>query len=137
MSGNFYQFLNQVLIRLLHRAKHVPVELTVEAIKRHLEHKTEPNGEDLKSLLASYGIRIPAEMPASELEKLKGKGNPGSAWTVPVDGKVCPGDYPIKGSARKVYHVPGGRFYAETCPVRCFATKADAEAAGFRASRRG
>ncbi|HJQ24750.1 MAG TPA: hypothetical protein VKA60_12610 [Blastocatellia bacterium] len=136
MGGIFNQLLNQILMKLFHHAKHVPVELTMEAIKRYRDQKVEPNVEDLKSLLAKYGISSPAEMPASEAEKSKGKDSPSSAGTVPVDGKVCPSDYPIKGSAKKIYHVPGGRFYAETSPVRCFATKADAEAAGFRASRR-
>ena len=54
----------------------------------------------------------------------------------PVDGQ-CPGK--IKGnigSSGKIYHVPGGAFYDRTYAEECFDTAAEAEAAGFRKSRR-
>jgi hypothetical protein len=54
----------------------------------------------------------------------------------PTEGDKCPDGYPIKVSAKNIYHVPGGRFYTMTRPVRCFATEADAKAAGFRPSQR-
>jgi hypothetical protein len=56
----------------------------------------------------------------------------------PVDG-ACPASHPIKGnhssSGDFIYHVPGSRNYDRTTPDACFATEADAEAAGFRAPR--
>ena len=45
----------------------------------------------------------------------------------------------IKGnisSSGKIYHLPGGAFYKRTNPEMCFATEADAQAAGFRKSQR-
>jgi len=52
----------------------------------------------------------------------------------------CPPGYPVKGNinsrGEKIYHVPGGQFYDRTKPEYCFCTPADAEAAGFRASKR-
>ena len=57
-------------------------------------------------------------------------------WVAPVDG-VCPDGYPIKGNESSgIYHVPGGRFYERTIPERCYADEADAEADGYRRSKR-
>lgn len=44
----------------------------------------------------------------------------------------------IKGniaSSGKIYHVQGGSFYARVKPEQCFATEAEAIAAGFRKSK--
>lgn len=78
----------------------------------------------------------PAESPASRPDESRTNTGSGKAWVSPVDGYKCPDGYPVKGSARYVYHVPGGRFYERTRPIRCFATTAEAEAAGFLASQR-
>lgn len=55
-------------------------------------------------------------------------------------GGSCPAGAPIKGndssSGELIYHSPGGAFYDRTNPEECFATGADAEAAGYRASQR-
>lgn len=51
----------------------------------------------------------------------------------------CPPDYPVKGNngkSGKIYHVPGSASYKATHPERCYATAADAEAAGYRAPRK-
>jgi hypothetical protein len=49
----------------------------------------------------------------------------------------CPLAQPVKGNREsKIYHLPGGQFYASTRPEACFATPADAEAAGYRRSTR-
>ena len=56
---------------------------------------------------------------------------------VPGPGGICPDGYPIKVSRSRVYHVPGGRYYETTAAIRCFATAADAKAAGYFASKRG
>lgn len=45
----------------------------------------------------------------------------------------------IKGnisSKSKIYHMPGGAFYEKTQPEQCFATEAEAQAAGFVKSKR-
>lgn len=51
----------------------------------------------------------------------------------PATRNTCPPGYPVKGNAgSKIYHVFGGASYNVTNPETCFATPADAEAAGFR-----
>ena len=67
---------------------------------------------------------------------------PGSA-SAPAGGRVaptgmtCPDTNPIKGNrASMIYHQPGGAFYEQTRPEDCFASPADAEAAGYRRSQR-
>jgi hypothetical protein len=40
----------------------------------------------------------------------------------------------IGASGSKVYHMPGGSFYNRTKAEACFATEAEAQAAGFRKS---
>jgi hypothetical protein len=48
----------------------------------------------------------------------------------------CPEGYPIKGNASsQIYHLPGQGSYENTVPEICFATEADAENAGYRASK--
>jgi hypothetical protein len=47
-------------------------------------------------------------------------------------GPDCPDDYPIKDNAdSRIYHVPASPVYAATQPEVCFATEADARAAGY------
>lgn len=55
-------------------------------------------------------------------------------WTEPVDGG-CPEGYPVKVAASGIYHVPGGRSYDRTTPVRCYADAASAEADGYRQAK--
>lgn len=56
-------------------------------------------------------------------------------WVAPVD-RQCPDGYPIKGNdSSKIYHLPGGRFYARTVPERCYANEEDAIADGYRAAK--
>jgi hypothetical protein len=66
---------------------------------------------------------------------------PRGAGEAAPQGADCPAAYPVKGdissaTGDRIYHVPGGQFYAVTQPDACFATPTDAEAAGFRASER-
>ena len=51
-------------------------------------------------------------------------------------GSDCPVQVPIKGNQSGLYHVPGGASYAATKPEACFATTADADAAGFTRAKR-
>jgi hypothetical protein len=74
----------------------------------------------------------------NRLAPLPGLGDGGVS---PVDALTCPAGYPIKGNTqkstgRKLYHLPGEGSYNRTKPEVCFATRADAEAAGYAYSRR-
>jgi hypothetical protein len=52
-------------------------------------------------------------------------------------GKNCPASHPIKGNASsRIYHKPGGQYYARTIPEECFKTETAAKAAGYRKSKR-
>jgi micrococcal nuclease len=54
----------------------------------------------------------------------------------PMSEDSCPPGYPIKANGDSgIYHVPGGAYYNVTNPEECFATEADAQAAGYRASQ--
>ncbi len=65
-------------------------------------------------------------------------GNERAASSVP-NGPDCAAGTPVKGnisdSGSKIYHLPGWRFYDNTWPEECFRSAADAESAGFRASK--
>jgi hypothetical protein len=58
----------------------------------------------------------------------------------PATRSDCPAGYPIKGNINAggahIFHVPGGAFYTQTNPERCFAAPADAAQAGFRPAQR-
>lgn len=60
----------------------------------------------------------------------------GTGWVRGDGSRDCPEGFPVKGNASsKIYHVPGGRSYDATEPEICFATEAEAEAAGYRAAK--
>jgi len=62
---------------------------------------------------------------------------PGGGGSVSPLGNDCPPQAPIKGNQSSgIYHVPSGQFYARTNPEECFASEADASAAGYRKSKR-
>ena len=91
---------------------------------------------------------IKIEEPATQLQpnntaEVKGlqSVNPISTTTknslLPTPEGDCAGK--IKGnisSASRIYHLPGGAFYKRTAAEACFNTEAEAQAAGFRKSRR-
>ena len=54
----------------------------------------------------------------------------------PASGGDCPADKPIKGSRSHIYHLQNDPNYKATTPVACFASEADALAAGYRAPKR-
>jgi micrococcal nuclease len=63
-------------------------------------------------------------------------GSSGSGSAPPISENSCPPGFTIKGNGDSgIYHVPGGAYYDATNPEVCFATPADAQAAGFRASQ--
>ncbi|MFN8513881.1 MAG: hypothetical protein U0841_15120 [Chloroflexia bacterium] len=57
---------------------------------------------------------------------------------MPTDGQ-CPASHPIKGNINRngllIFHTPDSNNYERTKAEACFASEADAEAAGFRKSR--
>ncbi len=55
---------------------------------------------------------------------------------IPADAGACPSTHPVKVSASGLYHVSTGAYYKRTSAVTCFASSADAAAAGYRASSR-
>jgi micrococcal nuclease len=58
------------------------------------------------------------------------------SWPVAGDTHPCPQSRPVKGNENSmIAHEPGDRYYAVTRPEQCFATMADAEAAGFRPAK--
>jgi hypothetical protein len=62
---------------------------------------------------------------------------PGGTGRAAPNGMACPASHPIKGNrSSMIYHRPGAEFYDQTRPEDCFASPADAEAAGYRASQR-
>jgi micrococcal nuclease len=64
-----------------------------------------------------------------------GTGGSTGGSTAPVGGS-CPPSAPIKGNASSmIYHLPGQAYYDVTVPEECFATTAQAEAAGYRAAK--
>jgi beta-lactamase superfamily II metal-dependent hydrolase len=77
---------------------------------------------------------VPAAAPTSA----------GSPTDVPAGGVRpaseydCPASHPIKGNRGDdwIYHAPGTTYFSRTKPEECFATEADARAAGYRAPKR-
>jgi hypothetical protein len=68
-----------------------------------------------------------------------------SLSVAPLDVNTCPATHPVKGNKAgrqanrpvdPIYHVPESRWYDATDPEECFATPADAQAAGYRAPLR-
>jgi hypothetical protein len=58
----------------------------------------------------------------------------------PITPWSCPDTHPIKGyvsteSGVRVYHMPGGRFYEEASPERCYASDEEARRDGSRPAR--
>jgi hypothetical protein len=59
----------------------------------------------------------------------------GQRWVLPVNGD-CPDGYPLKANDNsKIFHSPGGRFYARTVAERCYANADDAVADGYRPAK--
>lgn len=83
----------------------------------------------------SFGV--PVTPTSSATRTTTPRPSPGGAidhaGVPPLSAFECPPDYPIKGNADSgIYHQPGDPAYLRTKPEICFATPADAHAAGFR-----
>ena len=78
------------------------------------------------------------EQPKSQNTSINNDSNPtvNPVDSINLDPANCSA---IKGNvsgSNKTYHVPGGSFYDRTTPEMCFATEAEAQAAGFTKSSR-
>ena len=73
--------------------------------------------------------------PSSPVTNGADEAGPSARWLAPKDGE-CPTGYPVKANdSSRIFHVPGGRFYARTVPERCYATAEDAIADGYRPAK--
>ncbi len=88
-----------------------------------------------ETTLDDRGEESPATPSSSESATIAA----GLDGSVPGNGtRECPEGFPVKGNADSmIYHEPGQPSYAATIAEVCFASAAAAEAAGFRAPRRG
>ena len=86
-------------------------------------------------------VETPAAGPGSPDPTAEGLDLAGAGDDERVDGAYIPEPdatgcliiYPIKGNRRsRIYHLPGDPEYASMRPGICFATRRDAEAAGYR-----
>ena len=80
----------------------------------------------------------PSPQPAQATPEPETPTTPAQSGRItPLPDGSCPSEAPIKGNAQShIYHVPNGQFYGKTKAEACFANASDAQAAGFRASKR-
>jgi micrococcal nuclease len=83
----------------------------------------------------------PAPEPPPDLDAPDAPAPAAAGSALPLPGGDCPESAPIKGnrtssSGDLIYHVRGGQFYEKTKAEECFANASEAEAAGYRASKR-
>lgn len=76
-------------------------------------------------------VIVPTKVPAAPAAAAPAKPSGARA----PQGSDCPAGFPFKGNQSGIYHRPGGGSYKSTKPEQCFATSAEAEAAGYRAAK--
>lgn len=77
------------------------------------------------------------EAPTSEPVPLIQQQPAAQAGGIRAEAGTCPDSHPIKGNINeredtRIYHMPGSQSYRQTKPEECFATEADAQAAGYK-----
>lgn len=77
---------------------------------------------------------IPAKKPAAAAVNGQVLGKTQTTTSTGASACVVKGN--ISATGKKIYHVVGGAFYARVKPEQCFATEAEAQAAGFTKSSR-
>lgn len=96
-------------------------------------------GYAMTRLNGAPGATPKPQAPVQPAAKPAPSAKPSAPRAAP-QGSACPATHPIKGnkssSGEMIYHAPNGQFYSRTQPEACFATGADAQAAGYRASQR-
>lgn len=96
---------------------------------------TEFPGDDRFATVSTSSTGPSGVTPVGGKDATSGRSRkPAPAGAVRGDGsRECPADFPIKGNANShIYHRPTDASYESTIPEFCFATEADAKAAGFR-----
>jgi hypothetical protein len=79
---------------------------------------------------AESSVAAPAEAAAAS-----DQASAGQRWRPPINGD-CPDGYPLKANDNsRIFHSPGGRFYARTVAERCYANADDAIADGYRPAK--
>ena len=133
--------MRTVRTRLLRLFKIVAVAGLVSGMVRALRRRRAPQvtGEARWPPLAEEPSPTPRRGPVTFDESpAASAGDDAPGWVEPVDG-ACPSSHPIKGNLSRnnvlIFHLPGTNNYERTKPEACFATEADAEAAGFRKAR--
>jgi hypothetical protein len=97
----------------------------------NLNRKSSVNAPVTAASNNSYYTQKEASTQTAPVESIEAKT---SSESLPVSPD-CGGK--IKGSSSHKYHMPGGAFYTRTThPIACFATEAEAVAAGFAKSSR-
>jgi hypothetical protein len=78
--------------------------------------------------------------PAAPVRPQSGSAEAIVGGVPPIARGTCPDGSLVKGNINErgqwISHVPGGEYYVQTHPERCFASEAEAWHAGFRPSRR-
>lgn len=99
------------------------------------DQEKDSRGEWLPGTTGEYKARC--DRARVEYLSLSGPGvSAGDSGSVSGSGTTCPADHPVKGNDNSmIYHVSGQRYYAVTNARHCFRSQADAEAAGYRASK--
>ena len=100
---------------------------------------TAPDVEQPAAIEPTATIEVPAEQPTEAPVVDEPVAAPAVSGPVAPTGDECPPEAMIKGNQGTsgwIYHRPGGSSYRRTDPEQCFATSADAEAAGYRAAKR-
>jgi micrococcal nuclease len=94
------------------------------------------DGQACEASPSGGGVGSGTSIPQPGVASQPGAG-PNGGGVPPMAENSCPPGYPIKGNGDSgIYHVPGGAYYDVTNPEEGFATEADAQAAGYRASER-
>jgi hypothetical protein len=98
---------------------------TLEAAEPRVEEAPKPK-RTRKPKPVAEPVEPPAEAPIIDPDWVRGDGT-----------DECPATHPVKAKATSmIYYVPESGHYGLTIPDVCFASPADAEAAGYRAPRR-
>jgi len=105
------------------------------------QREARDTGRGLWGSCGDFGVPVTPPTPTPEPVQVAPEPPPATGGgSAPPQGSSCPDGHPIKGnhssSGEWIYHRPGQQAYNKTIPEECFATGADAEAAGYRAAKR-
>ena len=101
---------------------------------RYVKQKASP--PQLQSKYTTTSAKKPAALPAEEAATIPVVEAAATTTQTATTVKPCPVKGNISSGGKKIYHVPGGAFYARVHEEMCFQTEAEALAAGFVKSGR-